>query len=100
MLLVLITLQQHTKENNIRLSSYLNLNYNLNKLMIIYSTLYFQPIINSFNDYRFSNETEITFKISKKFFFSNKIEISYDSFPAIGIPNTIINYKNGFSYKF
>jgi len=93
-------LNYSTKENNLRLNSYLNLNYNLNKLMIIYSTLYFQPKINSFNDYRFSNETEITFKISKKFFFSNKIEISYDSFPAIGIPNTLINYKNGFSYKF
>ena len=86
--------------NTIRLSTYLQLKFDLNQYVLLSSTTYFQPDLFKLIDYKISNENVLLFIINDKFSFSNSFEISYDAFPAENIPNVIYGIQNGFVYSF
>ena len=86
--------------STIRLNLYLRLNLQLNELVSLIFTNYIQPDIIHMEDLKFANETDIRFKISKRLSFSNSLSISYDSYPANGVPNYIYNIQNGLIFEF
>ena len=65
------------------------------------STTYYQPLLESFNDYRVANETSLAFKIFDDLYFSTVFNYYFDAFPVTdGIPKTQYRLTNGLLYSF
>ena len=88
------------ENKTIRFSTYLKIKFYLNKYITISSTTYYQPDFYNLTDYRLSNDNTLIFEINHKISLTNTFEISYDTFPAAGIPNLIFGIKNGLVYNF
>ena len=69
---------------DIRLGSYLQLDYNISENIHLLSTTYYQPNMQKFKDFKTSSQTQLNFEF-KEFNFINSIEMIYDSCPAIGV---------------
>ena len=93
-------LESDIKSNTIRLNAYLRLKFEINQNISLSSITYFQPDLFRLCDYKISNDNIIIFNINERFSFSNSIEISYDVFPAKGIPKIIYAIQNGLSFNF
>jgi putative salt-induced outer membrane protein YdiY len=68
-----------------RNSTYLVGRYELDDRVQLVETLYFQPRLTDTKDLRLLNESQLTFKVTKKLSFTTALSISYDSRP----PDTI-----------
>lgn len=64
------------------------------------STTYYQPKLSQFSDYRISTQAALLVKIYANFSFSIDYTFTYDTFPAIGIPNSQYNFTTGIAYSF
>jgi putative salt-induced outer membrane protein YdiY len=64
------------------------------------STTYYQPKFSQFNDYRISSQSSLLIDIFKNFAFSIDYIFSYDTFPAVGIPNSQYDFTTGLAYSF
>ena len=84
---------------DIRLSSTIQIKINLSNNISLSSTTYFQPILKNLKDNKSSNETTLLISLNERLSFTNNVSLSFDSDPAIGIPNLIFNIKNGFVYS-
>ena len=82
-----------------RISSYLSLTVDIGKLLLS-STTYYQPAITDFKDYRIATQAELEFEIFEELSFITKYRLSYDVFPAPGIPTTSYGLSNGLKLKF
>jgi|TARA_B110000908_G_scaffold133521_1_gene157489 hypothetical protein len=85
---------------DVRLSSYLQLDFNFSDKIQFLTTTYLQPNVKQFSDFKLSTESQLNFKITDHFSFTNTIEAIYDSFPAIGINKLSYRLQNGIQYKF
>ena len=83
-----------------RLSSYLQLDFDISKKIQFLSTTYFQPNIKLFSDFRLSTESQLNFEISKNFFFTNTVEVMYDTFPASNVNELTYRLQNGIQFSF
>ena len=83
-----------------RLSSYLQLNFDISKKIQFFTTTYLQPSINHLSDFKFSTESQLNFKISKNLSFTNTLEATYDSYPASDVKELSYGLRNGIKYKF
>lgn len=88
------------KNRTVRLSSYLKLKFNFSEYISLISTTYIQPDLFNLKDCKISNDNELSFLINDNFSFINSFEISYDEFPAEGVPKLIYGIQNGLVYKF
>jgi hypothetical protein len=89
-----------TINKDVRLSSYLQLDFDLSKNIQVLSTTYFQPNINLFSDYRLSTESKLNFQITKHFQITNTVEVMYDSSPASGVNELTYRLQNGIQFTF
>ena len=87
-------------QNNYRGSCYLSLNFYPTETIKIVSTTYYQPLIDSFSDYRLSSGTSVEFKIIEKLSFTANFNYSFDAFPVEGIPKAQYELTNGLKYEF
>ena len=87
-------------QRNIRGSSYLSFSLYPIETLSFSSTTYYQPKISQFNDYRISSQSSLIITIYKNMAFSIDYSFTYDSFPAIGIPNSQYNFTTGLAYSF
>jgi hypothetical protein len=86
--------------NDVRLSSYLQLDFDISKNIQFLSTTYFQPNIQLFSDFRLSTQSQLNFQITKNFYFTNTVEVMYDSSPASGVNELTYRLQNGIQFTF
>ena len=89
-----IFLQDH------RISSYFSFSLTPEEDVSFISTLYIQPLLKQFEDYRISNETALTLEITDKLDLSAIFRYSYDSFPPIDVPKSIYSFANTILVEF
>jgi len=87
-------------EKNIRLNTYLAYKNNFTKKSSLTYVLYYQPKIDAFNDYIFSNALELNIFIYKKLYLNIVFFYDYDSRPALDVKQKDISQKTSLIYKF
>ena len=103
-----ILLFEHEKINNppveyhdnFRFSGYLSVRYFPTDNITIASTTFYQPRIDKFYDYRIFSYNSLSIKLYKKLSFKLTYTLSYDTYPAEGIPKTQYDLLNGIVYVF
>ena len=83
-----------------RLSSYLQLDFDISERIQFLTTTYLQPNMEQFSDFKLSTESQLNFQIAKNFSFTNTVEAIYDSYPVTGLKELFCSFKNGVKYKF
>ncbi len=86
--------------NNYRFSGYLSFGIFPSENFIFTSTTFYQPRLDQFNDYRIYSQNSVSFRVFKKLSLLLTYAISYDTFPAAGIPKTQYDFLNGLVYTF
>lgn len=71
-----------------------------NPNIAIVGTTYYQPLLDTLNDYRISSEASVSFKIIKNLSFLTTFVYMYDAFPVVNIPKTQYQLTNGIVYSF
>jgi len=89
-----------TFHHALRLTSYTSFNWNIKDKWSLQFINYYQPKINKLNDYRLSNETSLSYQLTKDFSMVGIYNLLYDSNPVAEIPNTIYSAYLLFRYKF
>lgn len=84
----------------IRNSNYLSLEWKISPSWELKTIAYYQPYIGDFSDYRLSNETNISHKLTQKISLVGTVSILYDSNPPVDVP--VNNFVGGLliRYKF
>ena len=92
------TAAQH---QDLRLSSYLNLNWHPSTDFSYLFIAYFQPRVDKFEDYRVSLQGQLSFKIWKSLNFTFNVQYAFDAFPVAlpNIPQQTYKLSNGISLK-
>jgi hypothetical protein len=85
---------------NNRLSAYVTLSFSLNKMLDFTSTIFYQPNLADFADYRIANDSALEFNLSQKLNFRVGFNMLYDTRQPRGIPALTYMLKNGIGYKF
>ena len=64
------------------------------------STTYYQPKLSQFNDYRVSSQSTLLISVFEKIAFLVNYTFTYDTFPAVGVPNSQYEFTTGLAYSF
>ena len=80
-------LESDVVENNLRLTNYLSMRRQLKwaTLLQVGATLYYQPLINKFSDYRVLLDLNIEIKLSERLRLVESLGVMYDSEPPAGV---------------
>ena len=87
-------------ENNHRLSSYLSFTLLPAETVTLTSTVYMQPLIEDFSDYKLTNETSFDVEITNKFSLAFTFRYGYDSQPPFDVPKSIFAFANTLEIEF
>ena len=93
-------LSSHEITRLFRGSSYISLVARFNDRLSLTNTVYYQPDMGGFSDYRILNEGEFSISISQSISFSSILKYRFDSEPPDGIKSYDLSLKNGFVYSF
>ncbi len=88
----------NTYATAIRFTNYISFNWIISPTWKFKLITYYQPKINEMSDYRLSNETSISYQLSKQFSIVGIFNGLFDSTPIIGIPNGIYTGSLLFRY--
>jgi hypothetical protein len=83
-----------------RISSYLSVTLKNNKGTILTNTIYYQPLIKDFKDFRTFNQLDLLVKITKNLSFTTSWRYFFDSNPPEGVVHNTQYISNGIVYKF
>lgn len=86
--------------NDIRLSTYVAVNYRVENNLTLVMAVYYQPIWFYAYDHRISWEANIFTKITKKFDLIINFNYLYDTMPPAEIRQNVYNILNGVRYNF
>ncbi len=87
-------------QKDVRGSMYVSFSlYPTDNLSLI-STSYYQPKIDSFEDYRLASETSMLIKIMESLAFKTTFTYNFDANPIVTIPKTQYELTNGLLYTF
>lgn len=87
-------------EYNHRLSSYLSFTIKVNSGFSLINTLYYQPLLSGFSDYRISTNLDMVIRISKKLSYVTTLEYLSDNRPLPEMPRNIYSFKNSLLFDF
>lgn len=87
-------------QRDVRGSAYFSFSLYPTKNITIISTTYYQPRLDSFDDYRVSSQSSLLIKMFEDFAFKTTYTFIFDQFPAVGIPNSQYNFSSGIAYMF
>lgn len=87
-------------ENKYRSSTYLSFDIQPTATFGFNTIVYYQPRFDDFSDYRISNESTMYLKIASFITFKLIYNLSFDSRPPDGVPDTIYSLKNALSFRF
>ena len=85
---------------DIRLSTYLQLDFDISEKIQFLTTTYIQPNVKQFADFKLSTESQLNFEITKNLSFTNTIEAIYDTYPASGVKEFSYSLQNGIKFNF
>ena len=88
------------QEQNTRINSYISYTKAFDKKSKLSYVMYYQPKVDDFNDYIFSNGLEMTILVYEKLYLSFVVYYDVDSAPAIGVGKEDFTQKTSFIYKF
>ncbi len=89
-----------TTQINHRLSAYLSWNIAAGSTLFFAGTVYYQPLLRDFSNYRVSGQGELNIAISKHLSFENKLTCIFDQTRTVDIPAESFQYSAGFGFKF
>ncbi|MBE0643797.1 MAG: DUF481 domain-containing protein [Bacteroidetes bacterium] len=81
--------------DRLRSTNYLTLNAGLAHNTFVHLITYFQPVLSSPEDFRFSNEAAVEFSISEWLTFSVSSSYRYNSRPVLNVRNFDLQLRNG-----
>lgn len=84
----------------IRLSNYISMSLNLNEMLYVNSTTYFQPSLQNTSDYRLSEDVSANFTIKKNIVFRTSFNLLYDTYQPTGVPALTYRLENGLEIHF
>ena len=87
-------------QRDFRGSTYLSFSLYPLETISITSTTYYQPKLSQFSDFRISSQSSLLITIYENFAFLVNYTFTYDTFPAVGIPNSQYDFTTGFAYSF
>tara|TARA_R110000868_G_scaffold127003_3_gene334410 strand:- start:1911 stop:2672 length:762 start_codon:yes stop_codon:yes gene_type:complete len=89
------------QHQDLRLSSYLNLNWHPSPDFTCLLITYYQPRLDRFADYRISFQGQLSFKIWKSLSFTFNAQYAFDAFPVAlpNIPQQTYKLSNGINFK-
>lgn len=92
--------EQPIPNRDLRLSSYVSLDYQISKSLSWNNIVYFQPLATNWSDFRLTNQS--TFKVALNEYLTLNLLFSLleDTNPPVGIPSTIISIQNGLAFTF
>ena len=94
------TLNNNVVNKDIRLSTYLQLYFDISERIQFLTTTYIQPNIEQFADFKLSTESQLNLEITKNLSFTNTIEAIYDTYPASGVKEFSYRLQNGIKFNF
>ena len=83
-----------------RASSYFTFTLSPEETVSFISTTYVQPLLTNFDDFRISNETNLSLDITRKLALNVTFQYFYDSRPPVGVPKNIYSFSNGIYLEF
>lgn len=83
-----------------RLSTYLSVDWQINKELNFTSTIYYQPNLEEFNDRRISNKSVLSMAVSNKLRLRLIYELLQDSRVPEDVPETVYSLETGLGYIF
>ena len=86
-------------ENN-RISTFFSFKWNYSNTFTVYSTSYFQPLIEDTNDFRLLNNSGFLVKINENLDYNFKINYIYDSHPPVEFSYDDRTMHHGFNLNF
>lgn len=89
-----------TTHQDVRISQYLNIVLNISETANFYTTTYFQPIYNLWEDYRLHNESRLVVSITERINLNVNNTFSWDAAPPNGAPKKRISLRVGFGLDF
>lgn len=92
--------QVNFTNKDLRGSSYLSFSLYPTGHITIVSTTYYQPLMNSFKDYRVSSQSSAAIGLFKNFVLKMTYTFTHDTFPVLGIPNSQYSFTTGIAYTF
>lgn len=96
-----IELKNRAFHNDFRMPNYLVLSLKLpNEKGELTSTTNYQPLLEKFNDFRFSNQTTLFFNFNKKLAFTSSFSYFFDKIPPSGIATETVSFENGIRLNF
>lgn len=87
-------------EETIRGSFYLSFHWNINERTAFHHTSYYQPVLENFEDFRYSGEGRLDIRFTERLRFNLIFRLMYDADPAPEIPLLTYQLKNGIAYEF
>ncbi len=84
---------------NHRLSNYLTLTLDLNRIDFT-STTFYQPKLDEWSDFRIANDTSLEFELSQRLNIKAGLNLLYDTRQPPGVPPLTYLLKNALSLKF
>lgn len=83
-----------------RLSCYISTTWKHKSGTVVTNTLYYQPLLRSFSDYRVFNQFDLSFRITKNLSFTTSWRYFFDSNPPQNVVHSTQFLSNGITYKF
>ncbi|WP_373001252.1 DUF481 domain-containing protein [Sulfurimonas sp.] len=87
-------------EDNARLNSYLAYSISIADMSAFSYVLYYQPKMDDYADYVFSNQLELKLNIIKRLFLKFNVSWSEDSNPPVGVKTTDFTQTTTFLFNF
>lgn len=87
-------------QRDFRGSGYLSFSLYPTENITLVSTTYYQPEVTDFSDYRISSQSSLLVALFTNFSLKSTYTFVFDSFPAVGIPNSQYEFTTGVAYTF
>lgn len=92
--------QQRQKFDQTRINAYWVYSEKLTKTSYIANTLYYQPNISEFSDFRAYNKLSLNTEITDSIYLTFSLLIEHDSKPVLDVKETDYSYSAGFAVEF
>lgn len=95
-------LDNNIERHDARFSAYLSAYLAKQDRLQWSTTIYYQPRVDYWEDFRTSIQTQLKIGILEKLFFMSTLNLSYDAFPVVDpdIPNLTVKWVNGLAWNF
>ncbi len=89
---------QDSKDKNHRSSNYFLTKINFEKFAFL-NTVYFQPKLSNFQDFRILNESSLVFDLTESLGFKSSLKMRHDNEPPLNVKKTDLEVKNSLIFE-